>query len=91
VRVQVTRTAADDTRTLSPGRRVVVTWTGSDRSTTITRFDRSYRAGAGSTFACPEAGQTIPLAFSYQLYQGSKAIGVPFVVNTALHRLGLAS
>lgn len=96
VQVQVIRTNLGDTGlqsggNLGTGGRVVVTWAGSDRSTTITRFDRSYRAGPGSTFPCPAGAQGVPTTFSFQLYQGSKAIGDAVLASATFHRVGSPS
>jgi hypothetical protein len=93
VRVQVTRTDLGATGgNLGPGGRVVVTWAGSDRSTTINRFDRSYRAGSGTTFPCPATeGQGVPTTFSFQLYKGSIAIGDAVLASANFFRFGSPS
>lgn len=77
---------------LGPNRRVVVTWDGGRGSATITRFDRSYNAGAGSTFPCPATeGETTTTQFHFQLMAGSNPVGSPVSVATTLRRLGSAS
>jgi hypothetical protein len=97
VQLKVVASNAGDSRfepgnILGPNRRVVVSWEGGEGSSTITRMDRLYGAGGGSTFPCPaQAGQPATTTFSFQLYSGSAPIGQPVNVNAILHRLGSAS
>jgi hypothetical protein len=77
---------------LGPNRRVVVTWPGGQGSVTITRFDRFYQAGPGSTFPCPaQAGEPGAATFRFQLFVGASASGDAVSVNVTVQRLGSAS
>lgn len=94
VQVEVTRTAtgAQSGGSLGSGRKVVVTWEGSDRSTTITQLDRSYNAGPGSKVPCPAlATQATPMTFSFQLFSGQNAIGDAVLASATFHRVGSPS
>ena len=92
VQVQVNRTSlgGESGGNFGPGGRVVVTWPGSDRPTSINSFDRNYQVG-GSRVPCPETeGVGVPTTFTFQLYKGPNLIGTDTVTVT-FFRVGSAS